>query len=176
MNGSVDSDLFINKCVFLCVYAHCIYIPAHSRWICQWNTCYSTYSDPELDCICAFPQDEEQNELSSAAALSAAGECFHFLATEKYRETKVTNGNCTSDRHSNHTCSWGWRSAAGLSPFSAGGEIAGPCADGDKKKDGDADKVNYSHLMYACHTHTHTRAQMRRESSLSFVMTGQERA
>ena len=59
-------------CVFLCAYT---------------NKICSLHSKPELDCFCAFPQDEEQNELSSATA----GECFHFLVTEKDKKMNVNN-------------------------------------------------------------------------------------
>lgn len=57
--------------------------------------------------------------------------------------------------HSRH-CSWCWCICVGLYSICAGGESAGPSADGDKKKDEDAAKVKNSHMhiQYIAHNCT----------------------
>lgn len=72
---------------FFCVCVHCI---------CKFTSTgeiqgAGMHSKPELDCVCALPQDEEESELSSsAAALSAAGECFHCLELQEERVEMTT--------------------------------------------------------------------------------------
>lgn len=62
--------------------------------------------------------------------------------------------------------------AVSLDVFSAGGEKAGPSADGDKKEA--ADKVSSSHRLRACHCMS-VFAQTHRQSLISVIVAGTEK-